>query len=102
MDAYNLCTDGSADIFYFANEPWTGDGQMIARLTNLHGGGSQLTEASVMIRERLDPGSWQVSLTLNARTNVIFRRRLDDAACVSRTFGAELIYCRRRILCGCD
>jgi hypothetical protein len=69
-------TDGSADVFYFAYQTLAGDAQIMARLQSLQGGDPQLAEAGVMIRESLDPGSKQVSLTMNASTNVIFRRRL--------------------------
>jgi hypothetical protein len=53
-----------------------GDAQIIARLQSLQGGDQQLAEAGVMIRESLDPGSKQASLSVNASSNVIFRRRL--------------------------
>ena len=69
-------TDGSADVFYFDYQTLAGDAQIMARLQNLQGGDPQLAEAGVMIRESLDPGSKQVSLTMNASTNMIFRRRL--------------------------
>ena len=69
-------TDGSADVFYFLYQTLAGDAQIIARLQSLQGGDPQLAEAGVMIRESLDPGSKQASLSVNASTNVIFRRRL--------------------------
>lgn len=69
-------TDGTADIFFFAYQTITGDAQIVARLQSMQGGDPQLAEAGVMIRESLDPGSKQVSLTMNESTNVIFRRRL--------------------------
>ena len=69
-------TDGSADVFYFFYQTLAGDGQIMARLLSLQGGDPQLAEAGVMIRQSLDPGSQQVSLSVNARTNVVFRRRL--------------------------
>jgi hypothetical protein len=69
-------TDGSADVFYFAHQTLAGDAQIIARLQSLQGGDPKLAEAGVMIRQSLDSGSQQVSLSMNASTNVIFRRRL--------------------------
>jgi hypothetical protein len=69
-------TDGTADIFYFAYQTLTGDAQIVAQLQSLQGGDPRLAEAGVMIRETLDAGSKQVSLSVNESTNVIFRRRL--------------------------
>ncbi|HEV2208288.1 MAG TPA: choice-of-anchor J domain-containing protein [Verrucomicrobiae bacterium] len=69
-------TDGSADVFFFASQPLPGSAQIIARLRTLQGGDPQSAEAGVMIRESLDSGSKEVSLSVNASTNVIFRRRL--------------------------
>ena len=69
-------TDGTADVFYFAHQTLAGDAQIIARLQSVQGGDPRLAEAGLMIRESLDPGSKQVSFSVNASTNVIFRRRL--------------------------
>jgi hypothetical protein len=69
-------TDGSADVFYFASQTLAGDAQIMARLQSLQGGDPELAEAGVMIRESLDPGSKQASFSVNASSNVIFRRRL--------------------------
>jgi hypothetical protein len=72
-------TDGTADIFYYAYQPLTGDAQIIARLDSLQGGDPQLAEAGIMMRQSLDPGTLQVSLSMDESTNVIFRRRLTYA-----------------------
>jgi len=69
-------TDGSADVFYLAYTNLAGDGQIMARLQSLQGGDPHLAEAGIMIRQSLDPASEQVSLSVNASTNVIFSRRL--------------------------
>jgi regulation of enolase protein 1 (concanavalin A-like superfamily) len=69
-------TDGTADIFYFAYQTLTGDAQIMAQLQSLQGGDAHLAEAGIMIRETLDAGSKQVSLSVNESTNVIFSRRL--------------------------
>ena len=69
-------TDLSADVFNFTYQALAGDAQIVARLLSLQGGDPQLAEAGVMIRESLDPSSEQVSLWVNASTNVIFNRRL--------------------------
>ncbi|PWU14436.1 MAG: hypothetical protein C5B50_17195, partial [Verrucomicrobia bacterium] len=69
-------TDGTADVFYFLNQAITGDGQIIVRFQGIQGGDPQLAEAGIMMRQTMDPGSAQVSLSINARTNVMFRRRL--------------------------
>jgi hypothetical protein len=69
-------TDGSADVFNLTSQPLTGDAQIIARFLRLQGGDPQLAEAGIMIRQSLDPSSEQSSLTFNASTNLIFRRRI--------------------------
>jgi hypothetical protein len=80
-------TDGSADVFYFLSSPLTGDAQIIARLQSLQGGDARLAEAGVMMRETLDPGAKQVSFSMNAGTNAIFRRRLGaDATSIQTSF----------------
>jgi hypothetical protein len=86
-------TDGSADVFFFASQALAGDAEIIARLTGLQGGDPLLAEAAVMIRESMDPGSPQVSLSVNASTNVIFRRRFaTDESSVQNTFaGTNLL-----------
>jgi len=70
-------TDGSADVFYFASQALSGDAQIMARMKSLQGGDPSLAEAGIMIRQSLDPSSEQVSLSVNASTNVIFSRRLE-------------------------
>ena len=72
-------TDGSADVFFFASQSLARDAEIIARVQSLHGGDPGLAEAGVMIRQSLDGGSPQVSLSVNASTNVIFSRRLATA-----------------------
>ncbi len=86
-------TDGSADVFYYACQTLTGDAQIITRLLSLQGGDPQLAEAGVMIRQSLDPGSEQVSLSVNASTNVIFRRRLatDDSSIQNSFHGTNYL-----------
>jgi hypothetical protein len=80
-------TDGTADIFNFTYQALAGDAQIMARLTSLQGGDPQVAEAGVMIRESLDPGSKQASLSMNAGTHVIFRRRLaTDAFGIQNSF----------------
>ncbi len=80
-------TDGSADVFCLLALPLSGDAEVIARFQSMTGGDPQLAETGVMIRESLDPGSKQVSLTVNAATNTLFRRRAAlDALSVQNVF----------------
>jgi hypothetical protein len=82
-------TDGSADVFNFTYQALAGDAQIMAQLLSLQGGDPNLAEAGIMIRQSLDPGSEQASLTMNASTNVIFRRRLAaDAVGIQNSFSA--------------
>lgn len=50
----------SSDSFHFVYQPLSGDGSIVARLTNSQGGGAQ--QAGVMIRETLDPAANHVFL----------------------------------------
>ena len=70
--------EGTADAFYFASVPLSGDCQIVARLTALAGPGG--AQAGIMIREGLGNASKHVSLLANTGTNVVFRRRLTTDA----------------------
>jgi hypothetical protein len=89
-------TDGSADVFYFFYQTLEGNAQIMARLQSLQGGDPHLAAAGVMIRESLDPGSEQVSLSVNASTNVIFSRRLatNDLSILNSHLGTNYLWLR--------
>jgi regulation of enolase protein 1 (concanavalin A-like superfamily) len=70
---------GTADAFYFIQQPLNGDCQIVARVTGLLGGNSA-SQAGIMIRESLTDGSKHASLLLDSKTNVVFRRRLTTNA----------------------
>ena len=77
---------GTADAFEFVSQPLTGDGQIVARVTSLVGA-DPAAEAGVMIRESLNAGSTHAFLRVDAKTNVVFRRRLTtDAYSIDTAF----------------
>ena len=72
---------GAQDAFNFVYQPWTGDGQIIARVAAV-----QLTDpwakAGVMFRQSLDPGSPQVLAVVSAAsgTALQYRASANDGA----------------------
>jgi regulation of enolase protein 1 (concanavalin A-like superfamily) len=69
---------GTADAFYFIQQPLSGNCQIVARVTGLLGPAG--AQAGIMIRETLDDGSKHASLLVDSSTNVVFRRRLTNDA----------------------
>ncbi len=67
--------EDTADAFHFAHQSLTGDGQIVARLLSLQGGGEH-AEAGVMMRESLASGSRHVFLAANSEKLAKLRRRL--------------------------
>ena len=65
---------GSADSFNFVYIPWTGNGQIIARVTSVQAVTSG-SHGSVMIRNTLDANSKHVTLGLSASGTIGFVRR---------------------------
>ena len=66
--------EGSADGFHFTHRSMVGDGEIVARVVQIQQVNG-LSEAGVMMREDLAPGSRHVFLSLNASRKVAFRRR---------------------------
>jgi hypothetical protein len=68
----------------------------MARLQSLQGGDPHLAAAGVMIRESLDGGSAQVSLSVNGSTNVVFSRRLatNDVSILNSHRGTNYLWLR--------
>jgi titin len=65
---------GTADGFNFLYQPWTGDGQIICRVTGLTNT-SNGASAGVMIRQSLAANSAEASIVVQASTGIGFVRR---------------------------
>jgi subtilisin family serine protease/regulation of enolase protein 1 (concanavalin A-like superfamily) len=66
---------GTADAFQFVSQPWTGDGQIVARVaTQQNTNGWAL--AGVMLRESLSPGARHATLLVTPSNGLAFERRL--------------------------
>src|SRR5207253_6501236 len=65
---------GIADAFHFVYQPINGDAMIVARLANIQSvtGG---TQAGVLIRESLDPGSAAVFMQISGATSPQFEYR---------------------------
>lgn len=65
---------GNADAFHFAHQPWTGDGEIVARLTGLQNTDTW-AKGGVMFRETLEAGSRNVFVASNPGGAVLFQQR---------------------------
>ncbi len=77
---------GNADEFHYVFQPWTGDGEIVARVTGRLEG-SPGAKAGVMIRENLAPDAANVSLTVTHPYGIRFeqrRRSSEDAETIDR------------------
>jgi regulation of enolase protein 1 (concanavalin A-like superfamily) len=81
-DALTISAEGSdvwnsADAFQFVHRPWTGDGDLIVRLTELvKPADAQFAMAGVMFRESLSADSRHATLLVSTNGKAKFRRRL--------------------------
>jgi len=67
----------TADAFHFASMPWTGDGEITARVDGLTApAGASFALAAISMRESLDPASRHASLAVTTDGKAKFRRRL--------------------------
>jgi photosystem II stability/assembly factor-like uncharacterized protein len=66
----------TSDAFHFVHRPWTGDGDLVARVEELtKPSDATIARAGLMIRESLSPGSRHASLLLAADGPAEFRWR---------------------------
>ena len=77
---------GGADSFRFAYRPLTGDGAIIARVSNL-GATDAWTKAGVMIRETLNPDSKHAFMLLSGTQGLAFQRRAATGGWTDHTSG---------------
>jgi hypothetical protein len=78
-DAFAVTGSGAdigstADAFHFAYRPFSGDGQIVARLVS-QGNTNPMAEAGVMIRETLAAGSRHAMMALTPANGAVFQRR---------------------------
>jgi regulation of enolase protein 1 (concanavalin A-like superfamily) len=78
---------GTADAFQFAFRQMTGDGVVVARVTNVPSVNAW-TKAGVMIRETLDPGSANALMLVSYSKGLSFQRRVATGGVSSATAGA--------------
>lgn len=65
---------GTADEFHYASIPWSGDGQIIARVTGVTNT-DRSAKAAVMFRESLDADSANAAMEIKATTGSEFQHR---------------------------
>lgn len=84
IDAAGSDLFGAADSFYFARRRWTGDGDLVARVTALDlPPGAQFALAGLTFRESLAADSRHASIVLSTDGKVKFRRRTTTAGATS-------------------
>jgi Tol biopolymer transport system component len=66
---------GNSDGFHFVHQPFTGDGQIIARITQVENTNDH-AKAGVMFREDLAPGARHATVVVTPTDGVQFLRRL--------------------------
>ncbi|RED64836.1 Ig-like domain-containing protein [Cohnella lupini] len=67
---------GTADAFQYAYRPWTGDGQIVARVSGISNGVAW-TKTGVMIRENVSPQSRHALVAVTPNNGVVFSDRLE-------------------------
>jgi hypothetical protein len=76
----------TADAFHYVYQPWTGDGQIVARVVS-----QQITDpwakAAVMIRQDLSPGSAHAMMIVTPGNGTDFEWRAAAGNSTSHTFG---------------
>ena len=78
---------GTADAFQYAYQPWTGDGQIVARVNSLEQP-DPWSKAGVMFRETLDAGSSHAMSIISSANGAAFQRRLTTGGTSLHTPGA--------------
>jgi len=77
----------NADEFHFRNQTWTGDGEIIARVTSLTNTDGW-AKAGLMFREALTPTSRHAFMAVTPGQGAVFQRRVTIAGASSSTAGA--------------
>jgi subtilisin family serine protease len=75
---------GVGDLFQFAHQPWTGDGDLIAHIASLtRPSGATYAMAGLMFRESLASGSRHVAIVISTDGKLKFRRRAQTGGTTS-------------------
>lgn len=75
---------GTSDEFHYASIPWSGDGQIIARVTGVTNTDGS-AKAAVMFRESLDANSTNAAMEIKATTGSEFQHRSSTGGSTSFT-----------------
>lgn len=93
--AYTISGDGwdimdYEDAFHFVYTQWSGDGQIVARVTSVDGS-HEWVKAGIMMRESLDADSKNAYICKPNAHGITFTRRLEtgDATTVTRPFDVK-------------
>jgi regulation of enolase protein 1 (concanavalin A-like superfamily) len=78
---------GTADQFHFAYTQMTGDGTIVARVTNIQNV-AVWVKAAVMIRDTLDASSAQAMMLVSAQKGTAFQRRVQSGGVSTSTTGS--------------
>src|SRR5439155_8516285 len=79
----------TADGFHYAYQPFSGDGQIVARVASLQNSDAW-AKAGVMIRETLGAGSTHALLAITVGYGSAFQRRLTTGGASLHIFGAVI------------
>ncbi|MCL6457406.1 MAG: fibronectin type III domain-containing protein, partial [Gorillibacterium sp.] len=79
---------GTEDAFHYVYRPWTGDGQIIARVANLENAVAW-TKAGIMIRENVSSQSPHVMMAVSPVNGVVFEDRLLAGGASTLTSGTK-------------
>lgn len=79
---------GTSDAFQYVNRPFSGDGEIVARVASLNGIDAW-TKAGVMLRSTLDSGSAHAFMLVSRDKGVAFQRRVATGAVSTHTAGGN-------------
>ncbi|MCY9695120.1 OmpL47-type beta-barrel domain-containing protein [Paenibacillus alginolyticus] len=79
---------GTADAFHYVYQPWTGDGQIVARVSKVENGVAW-TKPGVMIRGSLSDQSPYAMMAVTPANGVVFQDRLQSGAASTLTAGTK-------------
>lgn len=75
---------GTNDQAHFVAAPWTGDGEMVVRVTSVEAT-NPAAKAGLMIRASALPGAPEVSLLVTSGAGISFRRRVVEGGATTNT-----------------
>ncbi|WP_256762040.1 fibronectin type III domain-containing protein [Cohnella sp. WQ 127256] len=80
---------GRDDSFHYVYRPWTGDGEIIARVSSF-GATHAAAKAGVMIRESLSSSSKQALMAVSPTSGLLFQRRVETGGDSTNTSGVNV------------